>query len=152
MSRKRHRRISVVVGTVVSVCLPGACGSSRDQKVAAECSKTIGGVQYFLGSLDCLERLAQEPMSGYWQVGHEYSVFYSERPKGLWELDPVASWLTPSEEVERAAESYLSDGQTHLLKVEFIGSRSDRLGFYGSTPSRSGVYMKRLVRLSEVKE
>jgi hypothetical protein len=89
-------------------------------------------------------------MSGYWQLGHENSVFYTERPKELWELDPDATWLTFSEEVGHAAKRYLADGEVHLLKVDFIGSKVDRLGFYGSMPSKSGVYMKRLVSLSDV--
>jgi hypothetical protein len=152
MSPKKHRRLSIAIATLLSACCVGACGTSRDEASAAECSKTIGGVQYYIGSLDCLERLAQEPISGYWQLGHENSVFYSERPKELWELDPDATWLTFSEEAGHAAKRYLADGEVHLLKVEFIGSKSDRFGLYGSTPSKRGVYMKHLVRLSEIEE
>jgi len=85
-------------------------------------------------------------------VGHENSVFYSERPKELWELDPAATWVSFSDEVEHAARLYLADGKVHLLKVEFIGAKSDRIGFYGPTASRNGVYMKRIVLLSEEKD
>lgn len=152
MSPKKRQRLSIAIATLVSVCCVEACGISRNESSAPECTQTIGGIQYFIGSLDCLERLAQEPISGYWQVGHENSVFYAERPKELWELDPAATRLTFSEEVGHAAKRYLADGEVHLLKVEFIGSKSDRLGFYGSTQSKSGIYMKRLVHLSEVEE
>jgi hypothetical protein len=152
MPPKKSRRLSFAFATLLSVFCVGACSTSRNESSAAECSKIIGGVQYFIGSVECLERLAQEPISGYWQVGHENSVFYSERPKELWELDPDATWLTFSEEVGHAAKRYLADGKVHLLKVDFIGSESERLGFYGPMPTKSGVYMKRIVRLSEVEE
>jgi hypothetical protein len=112
---------------------------------------TMGGVEYFDGSLACLRSLPQTALSGYWQVGHENSVFYPERPAEIWELDPDAAWLSFSDTVREAVKPYLADGEVHLLEVEFIGARCDRIGLYGATPSKVGVFMDHLVRVAEVK-
>ena len=151
MSPSARRRLSVGGAVLLAIFAAGACDSSSADSGVSECIKTVGGVEYFVGSLDCLESLPQEPISGYWQVGHEYSVFYPERPAELFELDPDAAWLSFSKEAEREVMRYLADGEVHLLEVDFIGAKSDRLGLYGSTPSKKGVFMGRLVRAVEVK-
>jgi hypothetical protein len=138
------------MATIVAIGSISACGSGSRNPIASECTITIGGVEYFDGSLDCLKRLPQSPHSGYWQLGHENSVFYPERPAEIWELDRDAAWLSYSEAVEQAAQPYL-DGEVHLLEVEFIGAKSERFGFYGAMPSKSGVFMERLVRAVEIK-
>jgi hypothetical protein len=127
-----------------------ACDSADRGLLASECTETIGGVQYFAGLPQCFESLPQRPISGFWVVGHEYSVFYPTLPSEIWELDPAATWLNYSKEGAQAAERYLGDGEFHVLEVEFVGATSDRDGHYGPGEFKSGVYISRLNRIAEV--
>ena len=118
--------------------------------LASECTETIGGAQYFVGSPQCFGSLPQRTISGFWVVGHEYSVFYSALPSEIWELDPSATWLSYSEEAAQVAKRYLVDGEFHVLEVEFVGAASDREGHYGPGEFKSGVHISRLTRIAEV--
>ena len=153
MSAATSNQKLTVLPLVVALALAGfvtACDSRDRALLAPECTETIGGVQYFTGSPQCFESLPQRPISGFWVVGHEYSVFYSGLPAEIWELDPGAPWVSYSEAGVQAAERYLADGEFHILKVEFIGAASDHDGHYGPGEFRSGVHISRLTHLEEV--
>lgn len=146
-----QKRISLpLVVALASFALVAACESREPALLASECSETIGGVQYFVGSPRCFESLPQATMSGFWVVGHEYSVFYSALPSEIWELDPSATWLSFSEEAARVAERYLGDGEFHVVEVEFVGAASNREGHYGPGEFRSGVHVSKFTHIAEV--
>jgi hypothetical protein len=110
----------------------------------------LEGVQHFIGSPECFDSLPEEPISGYWVVGFENSVFYADRPLVIWELDKSGAWLSLSRDAETAARPYFADGEPHLLKVEFIGVKPGRLGIYGGYGYRSGAHINRLLRADEI--
>ncbi len=140
----------VRVIAAIAMTLATACGSEqREVAVPPECTMTIDGVEHFIGSPNCFKRFPERKMSGYWVVGFEYSVYYADRPQAVWELDPNAVWLSPSEEAGQAAASYFADGKPHLLQVDFVGIHPGRPGSYG-VGFRDGVHMTRLLRVQEL--
>ena len=147
----QHLRLLHAIFAFSAMLLVVACDSSDRGRLASDaCTRTLDGVQYFDGSLECFKTLPEQPISGYWVVGHENSIFHADRPLEVWESDQSGAWLSLSEEAARAAKSYF-DGEPHLLEVEFIGVRPGRLGIY-DYGFRDGAYMSKLLRANEIKD
>lgn len=139
--------VSIWVALALSAlgCTPTEKGVDQSQ-----CYEIVGSTKLFMGSQECLMRLPQEEVHGYWVSDHEYSVFYSRRELILPSHDKSAIWLEFSNEVRTEIDRFLVKGTRQIFEIRFIGSVSRVPGLYGSGDFVGGAIVKRVLDIKEI--
>ncbi len=120
------------------------CGETAEKAPSEDCFVNSFGNREFLGTPECVAQFKTEPMSGYWVVELEYSLFYptiEDLDRGLRDAAFSLSFLNiPTHEVR---ELLLSPDRK-VYRVSFDGSKSEIPGIYGEEMPelRGGVVVK----------
>lgn len=129
---------------LVGTLLISGCGKAPEEVPSEDCFVESFGKREFLGSPECLAQFETEPMSGYWVVELEYSLFYPTRDdlmRGSRDDAFALSFLNRQSGTVR--ELLLTPGQ-RVFRVSFDGSKSEIPGIYAEEMPelRGGVVVK----------
>ena len=111
----------------------------------------MDGVDYFKGTPECFSTLPQSRFSGYWEVGVEHSIFYDDSRRAGSKPEPVGTPLILSTKADDFVRKTIRVGENRLYRIEFVGARSERMGYYGFSlePTRGGVGAEEILTLRE---
>jgi hypothetical protein len=140
--------------TIALVMLCAGCGSNMQTRSQynGRCEVELKGQRLFVGTADCLSQLPKRRMSGVWVLGHEHSVFYEGKDSAAQLASGSYSdvWLMANPSKILAMQGLQFDGETHVYRIEFVGTRSDAPGLYGNGMWKRGALVLQMLKLQEI--
>jgi hypothetical protein len=112
----------------------------------------MDGKTLFLGTRECLSKLPEERLSGFWLKGYEYSVFFKDFEDFSGKNMDKAYWLNFDASFDGKLNEYQNPNSPALYKISFIGSVSRQEGYYGSgfEDVHGGVLVKSILEITKV--
>ena len=118
-----------------------------------KCYELFHGKPTYFGTEACLKERKSEVLVGYWLLGYEASIFYTNRATAS-KANFDGYWLDASDE-NSSERNRLSNPQfQRIYKVTLIGHRSDEPGIYGPGLGnlRGGILADRILSATLVSE
>ena len=126
----RASRNAIAPLMLAGALLISGCEQSTQEVPSEDCFVESLGKREFLGSPECLAQFETEPMSGYWVVELEYSLFYPTRDDLMRGSRDGAFALSFLNRQSGAVRELLLGPEKRVFKVSFDGSKSDIPGIY----------------------